>query len=439
MKILHLPFTYYPDAVGGTEVYVNALAEALRLLGIESLIAAPSETSRLYEHQGLKVYRFALSAVDDPSGIYGAGDLQGAAAVAHILDTETPDVVHMHALTRGVSLLVLREAKQRKIPVVFTYHTPTVSCPRGTLLYWGHQACDGRLETHRCTACKLQSLGLPPTAAHMLSYVPTIVGNTIASMGQSGGIWTALRMSQLIAQRQAVVQAVWEEADVILALNEWTRNLLLSNGVVDEKIHVVRHGLGEIASNLPMAIASPQAGEPLRLVFLGRFSPEKGLDLVIDAIRLMPEANITLDAYGIRQEGSETLASHLADQAAQDPRIRLLPSIPQSEVIARLTQYHVLVIPSRCLETGPLVLLEAFAAGIPVLGSNLGGIAEWVDHEVNGLLVDTDSVSAWREILKVLCKHPEVLEKFKRNIKPPPNMVSVGQKMLELYEYSLQI
>lgn len=433
MKVLHLPFTYYSDAVGGTEVYVTALAEALRLLGIDSIIAAPAESNALYEHHGLKVYRFALSAVDDPSEIYGIGDRQGAAAAARILDTETPDVVHMHALTRGVSLLVLREAKKRKIPVVFTYHTPTVSCPRGTLLYWGHQVCDGRLKIRRCTACKLQSFDLPPTAAHVLSYIPRIVGDTITVMGQSGGVWTALRMSQLIAQRQAMVQAVWKEVDAIIALNAWTRNLLVNNSVNPEKIHIVRHGLGEIDNNLPVVVASPQAEEPLRLVFLGRFSPEKGLDLVIDAIRSMAEANIILDAYGIRQEGSDALASRLAEQAAHDSRIRLLPAIPQSEVINRLTQYHALVIPSRCLETGPLVLLEAFAAGIPVLGANLGGIAEWVQHEVNGLLIAPNSVSAWCETLTKLLRYTTLLDNFRTMIKNPPTMLSAAEQILNIY------
>jgi hypothetical protein len=69
--------------------------------------------------------------------LYGEGDQTAAREFAKILDEERPDVGHLHAFTRGVSLRMARKAKRRGVKVVFTYHTPTVSCQRGTLMHWG--------------------------------------------------------------------------------------------------------------------------------------------------------------------------------------------------------------------------------------------------------------------------------------------------------------
>src|SRR5437763_15339559 len=130
MKIVLVAFCFYPDPVGGTEVYVASLARLLRdEQGCDVLIAAPGGRSEEYAHEGLRVRRFAVSnEVGDVSELYGEGDELAAREFEKILDKEQPDVVHLHAFTRGVSLKTVRRATERGIPVVFTYHTPTVTC-----------------------------------------------------------------------------------------------------------------------------------------------------------------------------------------------------------------------------------------------------------------------------------------------------------------------
>jgi glycosyltransferase involved in cell wall biosynthesis len=134
-RVLHVPFTFYPEPVGGTEVYVEALARRLYGHGFDSLIAVPGEQEAGLEHEGLRVRRYGpLSGISDLRDLYGEGDPAAAAGFGRLLEAERPAVVHLHAQTRGVSLRVLREAKRRGIPVVYTYHTPTATCQRGTLL-----------------------------------------------------------------------------------------------------------------------------------------------------------------------------------------------------------------------------------------------------------------------------------------------------------------
>ena len=92
--------------------------------------------------------------------------------------------------------------------MVFTYHTPTVSCQRGTLLLWGEDFCDGKLDVIRCPGCTLNGLGMyGPLAARMGRLSPAI-GRWLGDRGLQGGIWTALRMSDLISVRHAVFRKI---------------------------------------------------------------------------------------------------------------------------------------------------------------------------------------------------------------------------------------
>jgi glycosyltransferase involved in cell wall biosynthesis len=110
-----------------------------------------------------------------------------------------------------------------------------------------------------------------------------------------------------------------------------------------------------------------------------------------------------------------------------------LPPIDNQQVVALLRQYDVLAVPSQCQETGPLVVLEAFAAGTPVLGSRLGGIAELVRDEIDGLLVDYDNVASWAQALHRLATESELLTSMQQAIKPPRTVDMVAIDMLTLY------
>src|ERR1700687_1531550 len=128
VKLAHVPFTFAPDPIGGTEIYVEALARNLTSWGIDSVILAPSSNgkSQRYDYNGLCVRRYRIAPSSDKMlrELYGAGDPAAAAEFGQILDEERPDAVHLHAFSRGVSLLMVRAAKRRGIPVFFTYHTP---------------------------------------------------------------------------------------------------------------------------------------------------------------------------------------------------------------------------------------------------------------------------------------------------------------------------
>ncbi len=430
MLIFHAPYTYYPDAVGGTEIYVEQLAASLQARGIANVIVAPGKTRQAYEHHNIPVHRIAVSeTIYDVSDIYGGSDAPSAQQFAALLDQYMPDVVHLHAFTRVVSVRWVQAAHARGIPVVLTYHTPTVSCVRSGLMRWGQTPCDGILDADLCTRCRLHGLGLPKFAADIVGHAPKPLRTFAAT--QRGGIWTAIRMSDLVQLRHNATRAFLANVDHIIALCDWTRELLLHNQIPPEKISLVPQGFDTEPARDE---SSRPSSDTLRVVALGRLEPIKGMDLLAHAMAQLPDVPLTLDIYGIQQSETVTpFARQLRELVARDARIRLLPPVAHRDIVPLLRQYDVIAVPSQWLETGPLVVLEAFAAGIPVLGANLGGIAEKVQDGVNGLLVPSFSVAAWRDALRALAHDRALREQLRAGVLPPRSMDAVVADLQALY------
>jgi glycosyltransferase involved in cell wall biosynthesis len=437
MKILQVPFCFAPDPIGGTEVYVTALALDLQKLGVEVVIAAPAATTRAYRIDGLRVLRFATSEkVRDVAELYGDGDPVAAREFGRILDDEKPDVVHLHAFTRAVSLRVVLACKNRGILVVFTYHTPTVSCQRGTMMLWGETPCDGKVDLRRCTACTLQSRGLPRTFARIAGSLPPDFGERLGAWGFGGGVWTAMRMSELLDLRLAAFREMAGRVDHLVAVCDWVRAVILANDVSSTKVSVCRHGIVLCEARIsegPRAACSI-SGEETRLAFVGRFDPTKGIHVLIDAFRALPSLRMRLDIFGVAQsEADRAYGRRLVALAANDSRIGFCGALASLAVVERLRDYDFLVVPSQWMETGPLVVLEAFAAGVPVIGTRVGGIAELVHDNVDGLLIDPSSRLAWPETLRRVVEDGDLRIRLRASVRPPRRSDEVADEMLALY------
>lgn len=432
MKVLHVSFSYPPDPPGGTEVYVAGLCAELASLGVTSLVAAPGPADAEYEHDGVRVRRFAMTTEGLPlAQIYGEGDPVAAAAFAAILDDEAPDVVHLHALTPACSVRLVREARKRHMPVVFTYHTPTVSCPRGTLLFEGLAACDGRLDVARCTACVAGALGAPRAVAGIVSRIPTRVGDGLGRIGLSGGPLTAARLSSLIRAGQDALREVLAAVDRIVVLTPWVDAVLRANDVPSRRLVSSPHGTATVAAGLT---APPDDGLT-RFLHVGRLHPVKGTDLLLRAFRGVEGDQLRLDVVGVAQDAAgQAEAGRLLDLAAGDPRVRVLPPVPHREVVTMMQAYHAVVVPSQWMETGPLVVLEAFAAGVPVIGSRLGGLADKITDGIDGLLVDPFAAEdAWRRTLSRIARDAGLLPRLRAGVRPPRASRDVAREMAGLY------
>lgn len=438
MNIVHVPFGYFPDAVGGTEVYVAELARALKLRGVDSVVAAPSSTgmSSRYDHDGVSVHRFRLDTSEDVGELYGEGDAAAAHVIGSILDEVDADVLHLHAFTRAASLRAAREARRRGMAVVFTYHTPTASCVRGTLLHDGREPCDGALFGQRCAACLLQSRGAPRVVREVLSRTPTAISTAVSAIGATSSWATALRARELTEARHQALRHLLHEADAIVAVCEWVRALLIRAGAPPSRVTMSRQGTPAGVRRAPDARV---ATDMTRLAYVGRLHPTKGAHVVLRALRDAPDLPVTLDVFGIVQEADGArYHDELRALTRDDPRIRFHAAVAADQVVETLARYDATIVPSQWLETGPLTVLESFAAGVPVIGSNLGGIAELVMHDHDGWLVPYGDARAWTAALRRFATDRQLIERLRAGVRPPRSTDDVARDMTAVYEAIVQ-
>lgn len=430
MKVLHSLYSYLPDPPGGTEIYVQDLCRQLRLLGVDSAVVAPGAEATQYYVENTKVYRILTNTAPALIDLYGRGDSRSADAFAAIVDAEAPDVVHQHALTPTCSVEWAQRTKRAAKPLVVTMHSPTVSCARGTLMRWGTTPCDGRLDAVTCSACAMQGRGVPRAASEVLARIPASLGKAVGRAGLTGRAWTAVQMPGLIAEHHEHVRDFFGLADAIVSLSPWVRRLLELNDVPPAKIVDVRHGTPDAVTP---AGSRPEDGT-LRIAHLGRLDPTKGTTLLVDAVRRAP-SNITLDVFGVVQDPTHAATGRDAElRRGSDVRIRFHRPLDHSAVVPALATFDLVAVPSQWMETGPLVVLEAFAAGVPVIGSALGGLADKIRHGVDGLLVSPpDSVDAWASTLARCAADSALVRTLSRGVRRPRSSADVAREMCSVY------
>jgi glycosyltransferase involved in cell wall biosynthesis len=166
----------------------------------------------------------------------------------------------------------------------------------------------------------------------------------------------------------------------------------------------------------------------LRVGYLGQIAELKGVHVLIEAVRRMPDARLRVWVYGDLQR-FPTYTARLKRLIASDARIELAGAYQGPEALTRvLAGLDVIVVPSLWYENSPNVILEAFAHGTPVVVSDLGGMAELVRDGDNGLRFKPGDAGSLAQRLQRLLDEPGLLPKLRAD-----NLIkSVAQEMDEL-------
>ncbi len=156
---------------------------------------------------------------------------------------------------------------------------------------------------------------------------------------------------------------------------------------------------------------SPRPEWGRRLLFLGRISPEKGLDTALKALSTLPPSyELTVIGDGAPEAVSEMRQLAVALDIAN--RVRWLGGRPRAELPSRLAAADALVFPVRWPEPWGLVPLEAMASGVPVVAVRSGGASEYMEAERNVLAVDADDHDALANAVTRLERSPALRQRL---------------------------
>jgi len=438
LKIIQAVGWYYPDSLGGTEIYVAALARQLQQCGHLVIVAAPDSNiaaPRVYEHDGCEVFRYPIPASPTREEAQG-GAVRGTGHFHRWLADQRADVVHFHTFVTGLGLPEIHAAKDAGSRVIVTTHASSLGfmCQRGTLMLQGRTLCDGIVDVQRCAACALEHCGAPAPVAAALSYVPPPTGAVISRVPGPAG--TALGMTDLIVRNMGRQRAMMAAVDAFVVLTERAAGMLLANGSPPAKLVVNRLGVPEYPNPATRRVKRQRKARRVRVGYVGRFEEVKGVLDLAEAIRRLPaDLPLHVEFRGPAQGSEERRTrTEIERMFASDGRVAVGEAIAPRDVQKVLKSYDVLCCPSRCLEGGPTVGLEALAVGVPLIAASVGGIAEVLQDGVNARLVPPGDVDGLAAALVEVARDPDgTIGRWRQHLPEPRTMRDVAHDYLPLY------
>lgn len=378
MHILIANNIYPPIMAGGAEIIVAQLSERLVQRGhkvtVVSTCSPDAEPYATEIQNGVEVIRFFPKNSywhwerGDRRGyekalwhLRDAWNLNAGARFRKIIEEHKPDILHTH-LIDGMSAVLWRRAKQNNIPVIHTAHDYHLLCPRALLLSKSLKIC-----TDPQLSCRI--------------YRKWHIHTT-------------------------------RDVDLFCSPSQFLINKHIEAGLVAKNTVVMRNGIV-----LPANIEPKQPKtSPCKFIFAARLTVEKGCEVLIEALKLLPEDL----PFEISVAGKGAYAYKFTELAASDSRIKYLGYISGDEKDAIFRKCDWLLIPSLWYENAPVVIVEATAYNLGVIGSNIGAIPEFIEHEKTGLLFEAGNARSLADAIIRAAHDKQIL----------PNLNQYNQQLL---------
>lgn len=432
LRVVHCVGFYFPDSTGGTEVYVRDLVTALSAHAIDNTIIAATDGSYdRYTWNGVEVVRYPIDAPEIQK-VRDRSVRRRRTMFQELVESAKPDLFHLHSWTSGAGLRHLRQVARMDIPSVVTMHVPSPICMRGTMLLNDEKPCDGLIDDRRCAECWALDRGLPAPAAYLLSRLPRwdVSDSVVSRVSQRAATLLSARAAAATKARQLRSMATLSER--IVAPSEWVRAALAENAIPPEKMVVSGQSASAEFSDRKQRPLEAAGRREIVIGFLGRLERYKGADMLVRALELLPpDLPVQLRIAGIGQDAR--FARRMENAAQKDRRIQLMGLVRHEKVPEFLADIDVLAVPSRYMETGPIVVQEARALGIPVMGADLGGISERVHHGVDGWLLPFDDPQPWAEAIRVAATDRAEVARLSGNMRRTRSIDDVADDMATLY------
>lgn len=287
-----------------------------------------------------------------------------------------PDVVHLNNVHRQITLSILDAPylKEHHVPVLYTAHDYVTVCPGYLMLDGEGRVCDACLEDGKYRHC---------------------IENRCVKGSRAKSALAALEASFNRAHRSN------ERIDRVIAPSSFMRSKLIEGGWPEGKVVALQN----FADDAILARASGVAGdvtdrESPYLLFFGRLSAEKGVDVLLrafDAAAPSLPRDMRLIVVGDGPDAAEF--RELAASLDSAPRIEFAGYQTGDALQTYVERASLAIASSRWRENMPYSIVEAFAAGTPVVGTRIGGIPELVADGVTGFACEPGDVATMADAM----------------------------------------
>ncbi len=331
-----------------------------------------------------------------------------------LIQKEKPDIAHIHNIHHEISLSILPVLKKYKIPVVQTLHDYQIICPNYKLYSQG-KICE-KCQKHKYYQCFL---------------------NKCIKDSYSVSLFAALE------NYFYWLSGIYKNVDIFIAPSKFLKNKFIEFGIPEKKIVYLPNFAENPFNKKEGEVAPLRLQEKYRsdneqnnyILYFGRLSKEKGIDILIEAMALVNE-NIKLKIVGNGPE-KENLKK-LAEKLKINNQIQFLGHKNQNELKEIIKNSLAVIAPSQWYENCPLSILEAFSFGKLVIASNLGGIPELVKDGKTGFLFEPSNAKDLSEKINLLFENSEKIismgKSAQEEIEKKYNPEIHYQKLMEIYE-----
>lgn len=312
--------------------------------------------------------------------------------ISNLIRDQKPDLLHCHNIYHQLTPSIINAASRAGIPIVLTLHDYKVICPVYTRLSNGEvctKCSDGRYETLLTQRC------------------------ANGSVAQSGLLWAEARFHAAAGSYRRVDKFIAPSRfmrDAVVPLLGESRVVYIPNGVDTTRIAPSREDKGFA-------------------LYLGRLSPEKGVETLL---RAHAADNA---AWRLVVAGSGPLQGKLQSEF---PSVEFTGHLTGEDLETKLREASVIVVPSEWHENNPLSVLEAMAHGKPIVASDIGGLPELVRHGRTGLLFEPGNAQQLSSYVRILLGDPDLRRKLgneaRKIAETEYSLERHGAALLSLYE-----
>lgn len=373
MKILNINKFYYRK--GGSEAYYFALADLLRENNHE-VIPFSMKDNKNYETKYSKYFIENISyenmgikekAINGAKLIYS---FEAKKKVKNIVNDNTPDIAHLHIFQHQLSPSILKEIKKNGTYVVNTVHDLKVICPNYKMLN------DGEI----CEKCKSDKF-------INCFKSKCIKGSTVNSM-----------LNTIEAYTHRILKS-YDYVDKFICPSEFYMNKFIEFGIPKEKVV-------HIPNFVDVSKFNPNYEHEDYFVYFGRLSEEKGINTLIKSMKYVNKSKLIIVGTGpIEKELKEFVVKE------NIKNVEFVGFKTGNELENIIKKSRFIVIPSEWYENAPMSIIEAMAYGKAVLGSNIGGIPEFIEDNHTGMIFNTkDEIDLASKINYLIDEEKQTIE-----------------------------
>lgn len=457
MNILAIGWGYRPYQGGGTVQVTEDILEELSVHGHEVHYLCGGKYDlfmrpyiKRWEKKGFTIHEVRNSP-NFPAGRHNPLDdisqkeLEGI--FKRVLEKLQPDIVHVHDIL-GWPVSIIRISKNREIPIVVKFGNYWPLCTRLSLFDYQEQVCTDFNGGFKCVKCMsgkeseslrklkkmmhwmLMSSNIRKPAKVIYKNLRGYFSNLFSRKRETSPGDNKVELAKKYQKRRSNFIKELKKANLLTPSSNRAKDILVKYGLDSNNYQVINPTTKTVGQIEPKEVYNRDG--PITFGFIGGISIQKGIDVLLEAFSLLDTKKARLRIYG---RGSQDTIEEIE---GAEGKVKYCGAYKQSELTTILGKIDVGVLPSICEDVHPLVGIEYLAGKVPIIGSNIGGIPEYITDGINGFLFQAGNANELRSTMKNFIEKPRLIGELSKNIKPVKKIGDHTREIEEEYSKLLE-